>query len=264
VVFLLHGFPQSSYEWRYLLPVLAQAGFRAVAPDQRGYSPEARPDGVEAYHMDHLVADVLAMADRLGAERFHVVGHDGGAAVAWTIAARHPDRLRSLTAVSVPHPLAFVQALGSESGDQAARSRYIVFFQQEELPEKVLLAGECAGLRALFANTAFTDRAAMDHYVEQLCDPSTLTAILNWYRALDLSSIAGVGPVTVPTLYVWSTDDPALGREAAERTQDHVTGPYRFEVFEGVSHWIPEEAPDQLNRLVLQHISRPDPDQPSQ
>ncbi|MDQ3977930.1 MAG: alpha/beta hydrolase [Actinomycetota bacterium] len=251
---LLHGFPQSSYEWRHLLPVLAEAGFRALAPDQRGYSPGARPEEVEAYHVDQLVADALAIADHLGWARFHLIGHDWGAVVGWTIAARHPERLRTLTVLSVPHPLAYVQALGSESGDQASRSRYIGLLQQEELAERLLLAGECAGLRALFANTAFHDRPAMDHYVERLCDPAALTAVLNWYRALDLASIAGVGPVAVPTLYVWSTDDPAIGPEAAERTEYHMAGPYRFEVLEGVSHWIPEDVPDQLGPLVLEHL----------
>ena len=255
-VLLLHGFPQSSYEWRHLLPALARAGFRAVAPDQRGYSPRARPDDVAEYHVDHLVADALAIADHFGWPRFHLVGHDWGAVVAWTIAARHPDRLITLTAVSVPHPLAYLQALGSGSGDQASRSLYIGLFQREDLAEALLLAGECAGLRALFANTAFTDRAAVDHYVQRLCDPSAVTAALNWYRALDLSSIAGVGPVAVPTLYVWSTDDPAIGQEAAERAQHYVTGSYRFEVLDGVSHWIPEDAPDQLAGLVLEHLAR--------
>ena len=254
-VLLLHGFPQSSYEWRHLLPALAAAGCRAVAPDQRGYSPQARPEEVEAYHLDHLIADVLAMAAHLGWSQFHLAGHDWGAVVAWMMAARHPDRLLTLTAVSVPHPLAYLQALSSGSADQASRSLYIGLFRREELAERLLLAGECAGLRALFANTAYTHRAAMEHYVERLCDPAALTAALNWYRALNLSSVAGVGPVTVPTLFVWSTEDPAIGPEAAERTRDHVTGPYRFEVLDGVSHWIPEDAPDELNRLVLQHLA---------
>ncbi|MGH9182018.1 MAG: alpha/beta fold hydrolase, partial [Acidimicrobiales bacterium] len=122
LVLLLHGFPQSSGEWRSQLAALAGQGYRAVAPDQRGYSPGARPDGVDAYRMPLLVGDVLAMADELGAGRFHLVGHDWGAAVAWYTAAAHPDRLLSLTAVSVPHPMAFAKALASPSGDQAERS----------------------------------------------------------------------------------------------------------------------------------------------
>jgi pimeloyl-ACP methyl ester carboxylesterase len=255
VVLLLHGFPQSSHEWRYQLPALAAAGYRAVAPDQRGYSAGARPDGVEAYHADHLVADVLAIVDRLGGAPVHLVGHDWGAIVAWLVAGRHPERLRSLTAVSVGHPLALAQAIATRGSDQAHRSAYVRFFQLPRVPEGLLLAGEGAGLRALFANTAFVDRTAMDVYVALLLEPGALTAVLNWYRALDVATLAGIGSVSVPTLYVWSTDDPALGRVQAEGTAAHVTGPYRFEELEGISHWIPEDAPDELNRLLLEHLA---------
>jgi pimeloyl-ACP methyl ester carboxylesterase len=220
----------------------------------RGYNLSDKPARVADYKINLLVDDVLGLVHHFGAQTAAVVGHDWGAVVAWVLAARHPDRLHTVTAVSVPHPLAYVQTLASGSADQVARSLYIGFFQRKELAERVLLADECAGLRALFANTAFTDRAALEHYVERLCDPEALTAALNWYRAVDLASLAGVGPVAVPTLYVWSTQDPALGREAAERTKDYVTGPYRFEVLDRVSHWIPEDAPDELTRLVLQHL----------
>ncbi len=255
LVVLLHGFPQTSHEWRHQLPALAEAGYRAVAPDQRGYSPRARPDGVAAYHVDRLVADVLAIVDWLGAHRFHLVGHDWGAMVAWAVAARYSSRVRSLTAVSTPHPLALAEAIGDAGSDQAARSRYVTFLRQPKLPERILLAGEGAGLRALFANTDYHDRAAMEHYVSALRDPAAVSAVLNWYRALDLRSLAGIGEITVPTLYVWSSDDPALGREAAEATAAYVREPYRFEVLEGVSHWVPEDAADQLNKLLLEHLA---------
>jgi pimeloyl-ACP methyl ester carboxylesterase len=99
------------------------------------------------------------------------------------------------------------------------------------------------------------DRAATDEYVALMCDPGALTAALNWYRALDVASLAGMGRVSTPTLYVWSTDDPALGLEAAEGTAAHVDGPYRFVKLDGVSHWIPEEAPEELNRVLLEHLA---------
>ena len=255
VVLLLHGFPQSSHEWRHQLPVLAEAGYRVVAPDQRGYSAQARPAAVDAYHVDHLVADVLAIVDHVGGSPVHLVGHDWGAIVAWLVAGRHPDRLRSLTAVSVGHPLALAQAIGNPRSDQAYRSAYVRLFQRPKLPERLLMAGEGAGLRALFANTAFLDRTAMDVYVSLLLEPGALTGALNWYRALDVATLAGIGPISVPTLYVWSTDDPALGREAAEGTAAYMTGPYRFVALEGISHWIPEDAPDELNRLLLAHLA---------
>jgi pimeloyl-ACP methyl ester carboxylesterase len=255
LVLLLHGFPQSSWEWRSQLSVLGGAGYRAVAPDQRGYSPRARPEGVEHYGADRLTADVLGIADWLGGHRFHVVGHDWGALVAWQLAGRWPERLRTVTAVSIAHPMAMVEALASPSGDQLARSAYVSFFQRPDLAERLLLAGEGSGLRELFANTGYHDREAMERYVALLSEPGALTAALNWYRALDLSTAAGLQPVVVPTLFVWSTDDPAIGREAADATAGHVApDAYRFEVLEDVGHWVPEEAADDLNRLLLEHL----------
>jgi len=256
LVLLLHGFPQSSYEWRAQLGALGDAGYRAVAPDQRGYSPRARPDGVEHYRADSLVSDALAITDWLGGHRFHVVGHDWGALVAWGLAGRHPERLRTLTAVSVPHPMAMVEAMASASGDQLARSAYINLFQQADVPERLLLEREGAGLRGLFVNTAFSDRDAVDRYVGLLLEPDALTAALNWYRALDLSAAAAVGQVTTPTLFVWGDEDPAIGAEAAEGCGRHVSGPYRYEVIEGAGHWVPEEQADTLNHLLLDHFHR--------
>ena len=253
LVLLLHGFPQSSYQWRHQLAALAQAGYRALAYDQRGYSPCARPEGVENYGVEHLVADVLAVADELNAHQIDLVGHDWGAVVAWQVAGRYPERLRSLTAVSVPHGAAFAAALASPTGDQLRRSSYVAFFQQEGTAEEALMVDGGAGLRSLFEVSAFPGDPTP--YVELLREPGALTAALNWYRAIMRGRTGSMGPITVPTLYVWSDDDPAIGREAAEGTAKHVEGPYRFEVLSGVSHWIPEAAPDQLNRLLLDHLS---------
>lgn len=259
LVVLLHGFPQSSREWHHQLAALAEAGYRAVAFDQRGYSPGARPEGVASYRIDHLVADVLAVADELNGHQIDLVGHDWGAAVAWQLAGRYPERLRSLTAVSVPHGAAFRAALTSSSGDQVRRSSYIAFFQQEGTAEDTLLADGGAGLRRLFEASAFPNDPSP--YIELMQEPGALTAALNWYRALLQGGVGAaaaavtMGRVTVPTLYVWSDDDPAIGREAAEGTAEHVEGPYRFEVLEGVGHWIPEAEPEVLNRLLLGHLA---------
>ncbi|MCA1721446.1 MAG: alpha/beta hydrolase [Actinobacteria bacterium] len=249
LVLLLHGFPQTSWSWRFVQPRLAAAGFRVGAPDQRGYSPGARPAGVDAYRMPHLVGDVLGMMDRLGAEQADVVGHDWGAAVAWQLATRHPSRVRTLTAVSVPHPLAFVAALRTDE-DQRQRSQYMKLFQVEGKAEEVLLRDHERGL-----HTFFGDNPDVQPYLDLMRQPGVLTKCLNWYRAQDLADIDGVGPTAVPTLYVWSDGDLALGRTAAEATAQHVTGPYRFEVLEGVSHWIPEEAPEQLTGWLLEHLA---------
>jgi pimeloyl-ACP methyl ester carboxylesterase len=253
LVLLLHGFPQTSWSWRHQIMALAEAGYRVVAPDQRGYSPGARPAALEQYATSHLVADVLGIADEVGGHTFHLAGHDWGAAVAWQVAGRYPQRLRTLTAVSVPHPQAFGRSLAGEAGsDQAQRSSYIDFFRSAEA-EDVLLAGDAAVLRNVYRGSGLDD---FDEYLAVLSERSALTAALNWYRAAELTSVEGLGPITMPTLYVWSTDDVALGREAAEWTAAYVEGPYHFEVLEGVSHWVPEEAPERLNDLLIEHLAR--------
>ena len=252
LVLLLHGFPQTSWSWRHVIPTLADAGYRVVAPDQRGYSPGARPEGVEAYRMPHLVGDVLGMLDALGADRCDVVGHDWGAAVAWQLAGRHPERVRTLTAVSVPHPLAFVDALRTDA-DQRQRSRYMQLFQVEGKAEEVLLRNDDGGLRTFFGGVEAT--ADVDRYLALMHEPGVLTKCLSWYRAQNLADIEGMGAITVPTMHVWSDGDTALGPVAAHATAQHVTAPYRFEVLHGISHWIPEEAPAQLAGWLLEHLA---------
>lgn len=247
VVLLLHGFPQTSWSWRGVWPGLVEAGFRVVAPDQRGYSPDARPVGVEHYAMTHLVADAVAVLDAVGARTAHVVGHDWGAAVAWQLAGRHPDRIRTLTTVSVPHPVAFVEALRSDP-EQRARSRYMKDWA-DPATEQRLLDG---GLGELFGIPA-VDAA---HYLERMREPGALTAALSYYRAQSIHDLDGLGPITAPTLHVWSDGDAALGPTAAHATERHVDGPYRFEVLPGVSHWVPEEAAERLTTLLLEHLRR--------
>ena len=253
LVLFLHGFPQTSWSWRHQLRALGERGYRAVAPDQRGYSPRARPEGVEHYRMHHLVTDVLAIADKLGGHQFDLVGHDWGGAVAWQFAGRYGTRLRTLTVVSTPHPKAFTSSLRDENADQATRSGYMQFFQQPEVPERTFLDNDAAGLRGLFTASGLAAEDA-DEYVRVLQEPYAMTAALNWYRSASIGDVEAMGEVTVPTMYVWSTNDVALGREAAEATAQHVEGEYRFEVLEGVSHWIAEEAPDRLNELLLDHL----------
>src|SRR5258706_9337951 len=181
VVLLLHGFPQTSWSWRSQLDALGAAGYRAVAPDQRGYSPGARPAEVERYAIPELVADVIGIADALGAPTFHLVGHDWGAAVAWQVAGRHPDRLRSLTILSVPHPSAFGRALVGEGGaDQKSRSSYIDFFRSDDaVPTFMQNGGD--GLRNMFTMTGLME--GTDPYVEVLTQPGAMQAPLNWYKA---------------------------------------------------------------------------------
>jgi pimeloyl-ACP methyl ester carboxylesterase len=253
-VILLHGFPQTSACYTDAITVLGGAGYRVLAPDQRGYSPGARPERVEDYAVAELVSDVLALADASGMTTFDLVGHDWGGLVGWWVAGLHPDRVRTFCAVSTPHPAALAAALADDA-DQAERSAYLDLFRQSEVPEHLLLgdAGDGLGLRQVFVGSDIPP-AAVDDYVEVLSAPGALTAALNWYRANDLRLVPGVGPVAVPTMYVWSTEDIALGRRAAEATAEYVTGPYRFEVLDGVSHWIPDAAAGPLNDLLLDHL----------
>lgn len=250
VVILLHGFPQTAHSWRLVLPHLRD--FRVVVPDQRGYSPGARPEAVEAYQIGELTADVLGLLDALDIERAHVVGHDWGAAVAWQVGARHPDRVRTLTAVSVPHPRAFGQALRTDP-EQREASLYMRTFA-EPGHDQVMLADDGAVFREVFGPApAGVDVA---HMLDRAREPGALAAWLRWYAARTLGDVKNTPSVTVPTLHVWSDADRALRAAGARATGDFVDGPYRLAVLEGVSHWIPEHAPDELAGLLLGHFEQ--------
>ena len=249
-VILLHGFPETSLSWSAVAPVLADAGFRVIAPDQRGYSPDARPAETSAYAMEHLVGDVLGLADALGVDRFHLVGHDWGASVAWVVAARHGERLRSLVAVSVPHLAAYNTALRGDS-DQQERSSYIGLMRQEGKAEDVLLQDDGRRLRSMYDGKI--PATHVDAYVDFFLDRPALTGALAWYRAMT-AALADTPPVSVPTTFVWSDGDWAIGRSSAEGCGEHVTGPFRFVDLNGISHWIPEEAPEDLAAAILDRI----------
>lgn len=252
-VVLLHGFPQSAATWSGVSERLARAGLRVLAFDQRGYSPGARPVHTDAYRMPELVADVLALADAAGLARFHVVGHDWGGGVAWALGA-HPDaaaRLASLTVLSMPHPRAFAKALWRHG--QAARSAYVALFRTPWLAERLLLAGGGLPLRRGLRRSGL-DAATARAYADRMAQPGALTAALNWYRTAARPSGDDAVDPAVPVLYVWSSGDTALGRAAAEMTAEFVPGPYRFEVLDGLSHWLPEQAPEAVAALVIAHV----------
>ena len=248
VVIALHGFPQTASVWGPVTGHLTAAGCRVLAPDQRGYSPRARPRAVSAYALPALVGDVLALADAAGADRFDLLGHDWGGVVAWALAAWHPDRVRSLTVASTPHPAAMAAALPH---GQALRSWYTAAFQVPALPERLL------GQPRFATPVLAAMRTPHPEQVQAfLADRSAARGALAWYRAVGLSAVrrerVPVGVVRVPTTYVWSDEDPALGRWAAEHTEQQVHADYRFVVLEGVSHWIPDEHPAELADLVLE------------
>jgi pimeloyl-ACP methyl ester carboxylesterase len=253
IAILLHGFPQDRHCWDVVAAALAAAGYRVLAPDQRGYSPGARPAGRSAYSLARLAGDVLALADAADADRFHLVGHDLGASVAWYLAAHHPDRLRSLTCLSVPHPRALLRSLFTSG--QAVRSTYLAAFALPALPEFAFARLGQQRLRTLLRRTGLDVHRA-SRYAARAADPAAIAGPLAWYRAIPLNLRSRTGPIDVPTLFVWSDRDRFVTRAAAERCGRYVRGPFHFAVLSGVSHWLPEEAPERVAALLLRHLAR--------
>ena len=250
-IVLLHGYPETKESWDGVVPGLTDAGYRVLAPDQRGYSPGARPRGRWAYRQSELTADVLAMADAAGVDRIHVVGHDWGGAVAWGLGMWHAERIKTLTALSTPHPRAFLRSMVTSS--QALHSWYMFFYQLPLLPDFSAQGPNRRFFRRTLVRSGLAEDAA-DRYIHQLGGRRAMASIVNWYRAMPFTGFGRYKPVSVPTMYVYSTGDFALGRKAADLTERYVTGPYRYEILDGVSHWIPEERPADVVRLVLDHV----------
>ncbi len=255
LVLLLHGFGVSRHLWDAQLPALAGAGFFAVAPNQRGYSAGARPDPADfaQYDIERLIGDALdvAAATGHGTRRFHLVGHDWGGSLAWEIAARHPDRLASLSMFSRPHPGAFRRAM-EEDPEQPHRSRHHKAFLDPGAAA-TLLAEDAAWLRTRLAANGVPPAAVAKH-LSVIGNPAAMEAALGWYRARGPVR-RPVGPVTVPTLFVWGDADDTVGRMAAEGTGDFIDAPYRFEVLPGGGHYTPDQMPGRVNALLLEHLA---------
>ena len=255
LVLLLHGFAESMHCWRAQVAALGDMGYRAIAPSQRGYSPNARPDPRELSHylIDRLMDDAMAIAAAAGygEARFHLVGHDWGGSIAWGIADRHHARLASLTILSRPHPNAFNRALMAD-GEQAQRSRHHKAFLEPDAAD-VVLADDARWLRErLTANGVPAD--AIERHLAVLGNKDAMEAALAWYRAR--GAIRGpLGPIRVPTLYIWGDADDTVGRAAAEGTVDFIAAPYRFEVLPGVGHFAADQAPERVCELMLEHLA---------
>lgn len=251
-VILLHGFPVSSAMWLKLISPLTDAGYRVVAYDQRGYSPGARPDELSDYTLDKLSSDVVAVADALGIDQFHLIGHDWGSAVGWATVMQYPQRISSWTALSIAHPVAFTQALANDP-DQQSRSSYFKLFVTPWLPETLfsfnnfkMLGGAYKGMLA----------EQTSEYLGLFSEPGALTAALNWYRAMALSQgkAAQLTPeVATPTLFMWGNNDPTAGRLAVELQQHYMTGPYR-EIELEAGHWLITDQPDAVITAVVEHL----------
>ncbi|EME23939.1 alpha/beta fold hydrolase [Rhodococcus triatomae] len=249
-VVLLHGFPQSKASWAPVLGALESENVPAVAFDQRGYSSGARPLDVAEYATRNLVADVLGVCDEFGFGRFHLVGHDWGAIVAWNVAARHPDRVSSLVALSVPHPASFAWAIEHDP-DQREHSAYMQFFREDPNAAALMTADHGAAVRVGFGETVPPDLVA--EHLRVLLQDGAMDAALNWYRAMD--SMGDVPPVDVPTTFVWGTEDIAICRAGVARCREFVTGDYTLNELAGASHWIPEEDPETVLDAIRKHRS---------
>jgi epoxide hydrolase 4 len=256
VALFLHGFPESRFSWRFQLPLLARLGWRAVAPDLRGYGDSSRPGGKAAYRLPHLTADVTALFDALGARRRLLIAHDWGALIAWVYALEDKRVLDGLVIMNVPHPVVFQEVIKT-SPAQRRRSWYAAFFQLPWLPEWALTAGRARGVGRAFSGMAvdksrFPDEV-LDHYRSNALKPGAMTAMINYYRA-NLQELArwrreDCPVIETPTLMVWGEEDAALGIELTESYEGLVKD-FTLNRLPGVSHWVQQEAPEAVNERL--------------
>ena len=253
LVILLHGFPEFSYGWRRQIPYLASAGYRVWAPDQRGYNLSDKPDRLAAYSLDELAADVVGLIDAAGKKQVFLVGHDWGAAVAWWVAAKYPDRLAKLVVMNVPHGSVMKEYLMS-SFTQMRKSWYMFFFQIPWLPEMLAKRQNwkmiVESLTKSSRSGTFTD-GDLDQYREAWSQPNAYRSMLNWYRALlqKPPKPPASSRITVPTLLIWGAQDKFLRREMAQASID-LCDDGRLIFIEEASHWVQHEEAEQVNELV--------------
>jgi pimeloyl-ACP methyl ester carboxylesterase len=262
LILLLHGFPECWYAWRYQLPALAQAGFRVVAPDLRGYNLSEKPRGVHAYRMECFIGDVKGLIQTLGEDRAIVVGHDWGGVIAWQLAISEPQMVKKLIILNAPHPQRYLEAL--KTPGQLLRSWYVLFFQLPWLPELMIRSFGFAGLRQRLLNEpvhadAF-DEVTVKVYQRALAQPGALTAALNYYRAGFRSLVRGlrpnIQPIEMPTLVIWGEQDRYLGADLLEGLEPWVKD-LTVERFADASHWVQAEVPERVNERMLQFLRPP-------
>ncbi|MBI2962679.1 MAG: alpha/beta hydrolase [Deltaproteobacteria bacterium] len=267
LVVLLHGFPQFWYAWRHQIPALA-ARFRVVAPDLRGYGDTDKPPRVSDYRTGILAADVAALVRALGYEKAHLVGHDWGGAVAWTTALEQPQVVDRLAVLNCPHPLAFAKALRSNPR-QLGRSWYVFFFQLPVLPELVFQLAPQRAVERMFRGMAVRKETFDDEDLRQfrqaLEKPGALTAAINYYRATlrNFSAMRELErhpkPIAAPTLLIWAEQDVALGKELTYGMEPLFSGPFRLRYVPDCSHWVNEEQPELVNRLLIDFLAAKEP-----
>ena len=262
LVILLHGFPEIAYSWRHQLPALAEAGYRAVAPDLRGYGESDAPPDVADYAFPKLVGDIVALIERLGAARAHLVGHDWGGSIAWALAARAPHLVASLTILNSPHPVASAET--RQVPEQQQKSWYMLLFQFVGVAEEWIAKDDFANLRSFVFDTAAPGTFPPEEqevFCAALARPGRLTAALNYYRANIppenwLKPPPELPPIAVPTTLIWGEADAYMSGLLLERSIQKVTGPLTVERLPGVSHWVQQEVPDRVNALLIEALRR--------
>ena len=263
-VLLLHGFPESWYSWRYQIPALADAGYRAVAVDLRGYGGTDRPRGVKAYRVARLVEDVDGLIAALGGRPVHLVGHDWGGALAWVFAARRGERLASLTVLNAPHPKLFRRHLLHDR-KQMRRSWYIAFFQIPWLPEFLIRLDAKRQFGKTFRGWARRKEMFPDEVIaafrEPMLRPGALTAAINYYRAIgrdpaSLRDARDFPKLSVPTLLIWAMEDRALGPELIDGIEAEFRGPFELHRVPDCSHWVQQEQPERVNEILIDFLRR--------
>ncbi len=252
LVILLHGFPESSLMWEPLMVRLAEDGYQVIAPNQRGYSATARPRGYQNYTMQILAKDIVAIARSVGFDhQFHLVGHDIGAVVGWTVATLYPDFLKSWTALSVPDWPAYLWALNNDPVQQK-KGHYVHTFQHKYIPEFILSAFNYRILRKLWAGFP---QNTIDNYLALFSEKGALTAVVNWYRALLKLPQINYSQVTVPTKFIWGNQDLAIARGGVVKNHEYVSGPYDF-VEVDAGHWFMESNQKEICQQIINHIQK--------
>lgn len=258
-VFLLHGFPEFWRGWLKQIEPLAEAGYRVILPDQRGYNLSDKPKGIKAYSLDKLADDILGLMDALGYEKAHLIGHDWGAAVAWVLAIWHPERLRKLCILNTPHPEVMIRFLRRGDPEQLRRSWHIFAFQIPWLPEVLIRAKNWLRLeRALHSSSkphTFTDEDIVE-YKKAWSQPGAMTAMLNWYRAgRYISKLLKETLVRVPTMLIWGMGDTALSHRMARPSMDYCDDG-KLVFFEDATHWVQHEEAEAVNGLLIEFMSK--------
>ncbi|HEX3033670.1 MAG TPA: alpha/beta hydrolase [Thermodesulfobacteriota bacterium] len=265
MVLLLHGFPEFWYSWRHQIPALSEK-FHVVAPDMRGYNKTDKPLKVEDYSANNLIADVAGLIQKLAHDekKAILVGHDWGGAIAWMVAMFQPQLIERLIILNVGHP-------GTRNRrdfldfDQMQRSWYMFFFLLPDIPEEVLSRNDFQIMRKMVFETATRKESFNDddieNYVAMWKEPGVLTGAINYYRAItnaeywkNLGKPRDFPPIKAPTLQIWGEDDPFLGKQMIQGTQEFIQAPYRLEFIPNCSHWVQQEAPDEVNKLMLDFL----------